>query len=231
MASEQSPAFSFYVRDWLADAKVRAMTNDARGVYIDLLAYCWQEGALPTDLAAIARIARLTPGAFRRIWSQLEPCFRKTPDGFRQKRLDRERTIQQRRRDAAAENGRKGAEARWQGHTSANDEATADHGVASASASASAIEDQEQRADARDPDPPNPRVLARLAYDLPDSLADEADKADELKRLAVRYRLTFDGASIGAALDQVARTRKPPLWVRDPYYGRRPAIRRRRRAR
>ena len=229
MASETSPAFSFYVRDWLADAKVRAMTDDARGVYIDLLAYCWTEGALPLDLSAIARIARLTPGRFRRVWSQLEPCFTKTGSGFRQKRLEREREIQQKRRDALAENGRKGAEARWQGHTSANGEPTAKNGLSSSSSSS--IEDQEQRADARDPDPPNPRVLARLAHDLPDNLTDEADKADELKRLAVRYRLAFDGGTIGAALDQVARTRKAPLWVRDPVYGRRPAVRRRRRAR
>ena len=49
MAAEPSPAFLFYVKDWLGDAKVRAMSNEARGVYIDLLCYCWQDGALPAD--------------------------------------------------------------------------------------------------------------------------------------------------------------------------------------
>jgi uncharacterized protein YdaU (DUF1376 family) len=230
MAAEPSPAFSFYVRDWLGDAKVRAMTYEARGVYIDLLAYCWAEGALPADAAAIARIVRLTPGRFRRIWAQLEPCFTKTGSGFRQKRLEREREIQQKRRDALAENGRKGADQRWQGHQSANGKPMAKNSLASASASA-CTEDQEQRATARVPDPPNRRVLTRLAHDLPADLVDEADKADELKRQAARYRLAYDGASVASALDAVARTRRKPLWVRDPFYGRRPAARRRRSAR
>ena len=81
----------------------------------------------------------------------------------------------------------------------------------------------------RDPDPPNPRVLTRLAYDLPDDLDDEADKKDALKDLAVRHRLTYDATAIATALDAVARTRKRPAWVRDPLYGKRPAAARRRR--
>jgi hypothetical protein len=88
---------------------------------------------------------------------------------------------------------------------------------------------ERQRAGARDPDPVNPRVLTRLAYDLPDDLDDEADKKDELKTLATRYRLEYDATAIATALDAVARTRKRPAWVRDPYYGKRPAARRRRR--
>jgi uncharacterized protein YdaU (DUF1376 family) len=205
MAAETSPAFLFYVRDWLGDAKVRAMSHEARGVYIDLLAFCWQDGAIPIDEAQIRRIARLTPAKFRRIWPQLEPCFTKTGSGFRQKRLEMERDLQQKRRAVASENGAKGAEARWQGHNSANSKPIAKN--AFAFAMALAREEKEQRADARDPDPPNPRVLTRLAYDVPDGLP-EADRKDELKDQAVRYGLAYDGGSISAALDAVDRTRR-----------------------
>jgi len=210
MASETSPAFSFYVRDWLADAKVRAMTNDARGVYIDLLAYCWVEGALPVDAAQLARIARLTPSEFRRIWPQLVPCFVKSDRGWIQKRLERERSKQREHRAKQSENGAKGAEARWRRHDSANGEPMAD-GMAKngfSSSSSSSLKDLEQRADARDPDPPNQAVLNRLAYEVPSDLVDEADRADELKNLSVRYGLAYDGASCGAALDASGRRRR-----------------------
>lgn len=91
--------------------------------------------------------------------------------------------------------------------------------------------DKEQRASARDLDPVNPRVLSRLAFELPDALEDEADKKDELKTLAARYRLRYDAGSITQALDVVAHAKRRPVWVRDPYYGKRPAAQRRRRAR
>jgi len=82
---------------------------------------------------------------------------------------------------------------------------------------------------------PNPRVLTRLAYELPPALleadADEADKKAALKDLAVRYGCTFDATTITGALDHLARR---PLWVRDadrhsptraPSLARRPAMR------
>jgi hypothetical protein len=90
---------------------------------------------------------------------------------------------------------------------------------------------KEQRASARDPDPPNPRVLGRLVYELPDDLEDETDKKEELKTLAVRYGLNYDAGSIAHALDAAAHARRRQLWIRDPYYGKRPAALRRRRAR
>ena len=51
-----------------------------------------------------------------------------------------------------------------------------------------------------------------MAYELPE-LADEADKAAELKDLAAQYRLPYDAGSIGRALDHVARR---PIWIRTP---------------
>lgn len=48
--------FKFHVKDWLADARVRAMTPAQRGAYVDLLCFQWEEGALPNDTHALARM-------------------------------------------------------------------------------------------------------------------------------------------------------------------------------
>jgi hypothetical protein len=126
-------------------------------------------------------------------------------DGWRQKRVEHERQRQLINRRVAAENGRKGADARWRGHLFANGEPIAKNSIASSSSFAST--DLEQRAGARDPDPPNRRVLTRLAHDLPDDQT-EADRKDDLKREAIRYGLAFDGDSVTYALDAVDRTRR-----------------------
>jgi uncharacterized protein YdaU (DUF1376 family) len=215
MAAESSPAFSFYVRDWIADVNVRAMTNEARGVYIDLLALCWQEGTLPRDPAQLKKIARLTAAEFRRIWPQLEPCFTLTPDGYQQKRLELERGKQRAHKAAVSQRGTAGANARWRKSPAPADADASDPQCSSnaramlpigfASSSSSSIKDQEQRASARTLDPPRSRaarkVLARLVYELPDLEASEADKKAELKILAVRYGLSYDAGSITGALD------------------------------
>lgn len=40
-SQDRAPAFPFYAKDWLADAKVRSLTYAERGRYIDLLATMW----------------------------------------------------------------------------------------------------------------------------------------------------------------------------------------------
>ena len=74
------------------------------------------------------------------------------------------------------------------------------------------------------PPVPNVRVLVRLAYELGERFATEADLADALKTIAARYRVPYDGASIGRALELLAHSRAP-LWVDAP----RPARQARRR--
>lgn len=41
---DRAPSFPFYPKDWLADPKVRAMTFDQKGRYIDLLSCMWDFG-------------------------------------------------------------------------------------------------------------------------------------------------------------------------------------------
>ena len=39
----KSPAFQFYVKDWLASTKVRLMSHEQRGAYMDLMCHAWNE--------------------------------------------------------------------------------------------------------------------------------------------------------------------------------------------
>lgn len=65
----KAPAFQFYPKDWLADAKVRRLSWPAKGVYIELLALMWNEGKdrLPDndDIATILGIQVSEWRAFR----------------------------------------------------------------------------------------------------------------------------------------------------------------------
>jgi len=149
MAVEKSPAFSFYARDWLSDAKVRTMTDEARGVYMDLLCYCWLEGALP-PVDGIARLTHRTPEEFAALWPQLQPCFTKTDTGWRQKRLDVERDTQAAHRARMSAHGKKGARGRWKktsqdarampAHSPRNASAMTNDDSSSSSSSSSAVQ-------------------------------------------------------------------------------------------
>lgn len=114
MAREKAPAFQFYPSDWLGDAKVRAMTPEARGAYIDLLCYCWQEQSLPLELPTIARMVSVSASAFKtRLWPQISPCFMQYHGRFRHRRLDQERAKQAAFHAERSEAGRRGAAHRW----------------------------------------------------------------------------------------------------------------------
>lgn len=122
MAQESAPAFLFYVRDFLTDARVAAMTLEARGAYITLLSFAWIEGGIPADLAARADLLKLPPAKCAKLWTQLESCFVADAGGRRlvNPRLEHERR-EQRRREAArrrledirVQRARAGAAARW----------------------------------------------------------------------------------------------------------------------
>jgi len=149
MAVEKSPAFSFYARDWLSDAKVRTMTDEARGVYMDLLCYCWLEGTLP-PVDGMARLTHRTPEAFGALWPQLQPCFTLTDEGWRQKRLDVERDTQAAHRARMSAHGKKGARGRWKkpaqnaralpGHNPGTSSAMANDDSSSSSSSSSSVQ-------------------------------------------------------------------------------------------
>jgi uncharacterized protein YdaU (DUF1376 family) len=86
------PWFPLYATDWLTDHRVRLLSVEARGLYIDLLCHQWAEGGLPDDERHLARIANLNPRTFRRIWTEIERFFSRNSAGIRlNHRLEKER--------------------------------------------------------------------------------------------------------------------------------------------
>jgi hypothetical protein len=57
--SEKLAWFPFYVRDWMTDEKVLAMTFAEQGVYLRLLCLQWLEGSIPASQARLERSLRL----------------------------------------------------------------------------------------------------------------------------------------------------------------------------
>ena len=110
---EKAPAFQFYTKDWLSDARVLAMSLEERGLYIGLMAVCWTERCqLPADEARLARIAGVPVTRFRRLWRAVEGCFERHGDTYRHPRLDREQERQTQHREKQARNGAKGGRPR-----------------------------------------------------------------------------------------------------------------------
>jgi len=109
----KSPAFQWYPADYLADMQVRLLSWASRGLYVDLLCYCWREGFIPADSSAIAQLCGCHDLAI------IEPClllFTEHPDDASKLihgRLEKERLKQLEHRSERSTAGKKGAETRW----------------------------------------------------------------------------------------------------------------------
>lgn len=65
------PYMRFYAGDWLSDPKVRRLTWEQKGVYIDMLALMWKNGgdaSLPNDPGAIASMLGMQKRKFIKIF-------------------------------------------------------------------------------------------------------------------------------------------------------------------
>lgn len=109
----KSPAFQFYPADYLSDMKVRMLSWASRGLYMDLLCFCWREGFIPSDSSAIAQLCGCHDLAI------VEPClelFESHPNDEKKlvhKRLEIERNNQIERSNERSRSGKKGLESRW----------------------------------------------------------------------------------------------------------------------
>lgn len=111
MENHNSPAFQFYPKDWLTDSRVVSMTTLQRGIYIQLLCYCWLDGWLPMDpkkLSLLSGAQGMTEQEFLEHWEAIEPCFEVATDGkgFTHPRLEKERVKQQQWRDKCSKGGK-----------------------------------------------------------------------------------------------------------------------------
>lgn len=69
------PAFQFYVADWFKPGPVRAMSAQARGVYIDLLAFSWDNGGILEadikDPRMLCRLCNVSKRSFTKVWEEI----------------------------------------------------------------------------------------------------------------------------------------------------------------
>lgn len=94
--STKSPAFQFYPESWFSSSKVQRMSHPERGMYIDLLAYCWLENGLPTEIPKLAAMLKVPAQRFTRIWNAgaLHECFFERGGRLYNARQERERKKQ-----------------------------------------------------------------------------------------------------------------------------------------
>lgn len=119
------PFFGFWVKEFLGDNRVQAMTTEEVGAYLLLLLAAWQEdpvATLPADEDILCRLARMTEPRWQDCRKRVLACFSASRDGKRleQKRLRKEFEridALHRKRQMA---GKKAAETRWQTHSKGN---------------------------------------------------------------------------------------------------------------
>lgn len=100
-----------YVGDYLADTG--RLTTEQHGAYLLLLMDYWRSGALPDDDAALARIARVGPAAWRRLRPVLVTFFQPEPGRWRHKRVEAELLRAQRHAARASKRAHHAANVRW----------------------------------------------------------------------------------------------------------------------
>jgi uncharacterized protein YdaU (DUF1376 family) len=72
---EKPPAFQFYPKEYLSEPNTRMMTFVERGMYMDLLCFCWIDGTIPADLGALARLLQCRSSDIEAAWPALGKCF------------------------------------------------------------------------------------------------------------------------------------------------------------
>lgn len=111
-----SPAFQFYVRDWIMST--RTLSPEARGIHIDLLAFSWDYDGIPSDFRALAGLVVMSPAKFRRAWGEIEDRWVEAETGvLRNPRQERQRAelLTLREKRAAAGRARAAAAAESNG--------------------------------------------------------------------------------------------------------------------
>jgi uncharacterized protein YdaU (DUF1376 family) len=105
------PWFKFYASEWLSNRRVALMSPACKGVYIDLLAMCWQEGSIPADPVELAFLLRLTKREFFPLWDVVKTHFSTAsdPNFLTNSRIESERAIA----NEKSQNGRNAANTRW----------------------------------------------------------------------------------------------------------------------
>ncbi len=108
-----SPAFQFYAKDWLIDT--RELGPYGRGVLVDMIALCWENGSIADDAEKVAGSVGADPKIVRRLWPDLRSKFgtlSDQPGRLFNMRLEVEREKQAEHSAKQSVKGTKSAEAR-----------------------------------------------------------------------------------------------------------------------
>jgi len=109
MAEPPLPYMKLWTKDIAADGDCRAMSDAEFGRYMRLLIQQWNDGQLPQDAKAVARIAMLDSAAGRSLRSLLDSKFPVGDDGLRRNpRLTEERNEATERIETNRANGKRG---------------------------------------------------------------------------------------------------------------------------
>lgn len=105
------PYYRWYVKDYRSSRRVQRMHFLARGLYRELLDECWEEGAVPDDVEALAEICGCPPDVMAQHWPDIRRGFQPQEPGsdwLISARLERERTVRDKERVVRAHAGRAG---------------------------------------------------------------------------------------------------------------------------
>jgi uncharacterized protein YdaU (DUF1376 family) len=133
--ANQAPAFQFFPRDFVAD--VQHMSAEQVGAYMLILCAAWNSerpGHLPNDPEILAPIGKLDTKGWKRCEKALMRSLKVTEDGawVYSKRMVEVWQEHEAYRASASEAGKKGAAARWGGHSEAMTTASEPHANANA---------------------------------------------------------------------------------------------------
>jgi len=99
------PYLPFFTDDWLGSSAVRMMTFEQRGIYIELLLFCWKDGSIPKNNAEILKLIAAKPHFNSKKLKPVLDCFYEDSDRLRHKKIDellqKTKLTSQKRRDAA----------------------------------------------------------------------------------------------------------------------------------
>lgn len=68
-------SYPWYIADWRESETRLSLSVGERGLYRELLDYCYLEGSLPVDLSQLALIAAVPLAEFKRLWPKVAPLF------------------------------------------------------------------------------------------------------------------------------------------------------------
>lgn len=106
-------SYPWYINDWLGSATRALMTAEQRGIYRDLLDFCWRDGSLPVDESSLQRIAAASDKEWRRSWPGVRQKFVEREGRLWNPKVDAKRPAVEHAKAIRSASAEKASRARW----------------------------------------------------------------------------------------------------------------------